>query len=324
MSPSSREEGNFDEKVLSGRVIARRLLLIAVPVTLSSLAINFVTIIDTFTIANILSSYPDDTAATAAYGNYTTLAVTLFHLPSALIYPIATNITPAISRALASGDAKRVRSTANSAIKIAAILSIPSALGMSAMSKPILSLLFSDKNSVNQAAPLLSILSVAAIFTATLSITTSILQSHKRASTPVISIVCGSAVKLVLNIVLMSFESIGIYGAPISTCAAYFVMALINIIFVVKKLNIPINFWNSYLRPLIAAIICTSAAIFSYKLFDGFMPLAAATLGAIVLTVIVYFFALLLVGGVREYDIQLLPKGQKIALILKKMKLLRG
>ena len=323
MSPISREEGNFDEKVSAARNIVKRLLIIAVPVTISSLAINFVTIIDTFTITNILSGYTDNSMATAAYGNYTTLAVTLFHLPSALIYPIATNITPAISRALADNDAKKVRATANSAIKIAAILSIPSALGMSALSKPVLSMLFSDKNSVNQAAPLLSILAIAAIFTATLSITTSILQSHKRANTPIISIACGSVVKLILNIVLMSFEGIGIYGAPIATCAAYFVMALINILFVEKKLGISINFWNSYLRPLIAAIICTSAAIFSYKLLDRFLPLAAATLAAILLTIVVYFFALLLVGGVREYDVLLLPKGAKIASVLKRIKLLR-
>ena len=129
--------------------------------------------------------------------------------------------------------------------------------------------------------------------------------------------------KLILNIVLMLFEGIGIYGAPIATCVAYFVMALINIIFVEKKLGISINFWNSYLRPLIAAIICTSAAIFSYKLFDRFLPLAAATLAAILLTIVVYFFALLLVGGVREYDVLLLPKGAKIAGVLKRMKLLR-
>ena len=121
----------------------------------------------------------------------------------------------------------------------------------------------------------------------------------------------------------MSFEGIGIYGAPIATCAAYFVMALINIIFVEKKLGISINFWNSYLRPLIAAIICTSAAILSYKLFDGFMPLALATLLAILLTIITYFFALLLIGGISEYDIMLLPKGVKIASTLKKIKLLR-
>ncbi len=323
MSPVSREMGDFNEKTSKSLDIAKRLLLIAVPVTISSLAINFVTIIDTFTISNILSSYTDNTAATAAYGNYTTLAVTLFHLPSALIYPIATNITPAISRARASDDADRVKATSNSAIKIAAILSIPSALGMSALAKPILSMLFSDRNSVDQAAPLLSILSVAAIFTATLSITTSILQSHKRAHTPIISIFCGSVVKLILNIVLMSFKSIGIYGAPIATCAAYFTMAVINIVFVEKKLGISINFWNSYLRPLIAAIICTAAAVFSYKLLIMFAPLTVSTLAAILVTVIVYAFALLLIGGVSEYDVTLLPKGAKIASALKKLKLLR-
>jgi len=120
-----------------------------------------------------------------------------------------------------------------SCLKFAAIISIPCALGLSILAKPILSLLFKNQDSVNAAAPLLSILAISVFFTAMLTITTSILQAHKLQHKPIISMCGGIVVKIILNVLLISNPSIGIYGAPIGTLASYFVMASINFYFVI-------------------------------------------------------------------------------------------
>ena len=169
--------------------ILKRLTKIALPITVSSVALNLTGIIDTFTIINCMKLYTTETNAEVFYGNYSTLAVTMSHLPSAFITPIASSLTPALTAALlavkmAKTDTdktvKKVRAAKvmQSCLKFAAMISIPCAIGMSVLSKPILSMLFNE-NSAESAAPLLSILSLSVFFTALLTITTSILQAHK-------------------------------------------------------------------------------------------------------------------------------------------------
>ena len=116
---------------------------------LSSGALNLTSTIDTFTIINIIKRYSSAEAAEAAYGNYTTLAVTLFHLPSAFIYPISTSLAPALSAARAAENKIKERSVLSASVKMTVIISIPCAIGMALMSKPILGLLFSNEASVN-------------------------------------------------------------------------------------------------------------------------------------------------------------------------------
>ncbi|MBQ0010280.1 MAG: oligosaccharide flippase family protein [Ruminococcus sp.] len=77
----------------SRKTILRQLISIAVPITISAVALNLTGIIDSFTIINRMSAYVTTEEAEAAYGNYSTLAVTLSHLPSALITPIASALT---------------------------------------------------------------------------------------------------------------------------------------------------------------------------------------------------------------------------------------
>jgi stage V sporulation protein B len=59
--------------------------------------------------------------------------------------------------------------------------------------------------------------------------------------------------------------------------------------------------------------------IFYYRLSNSF-----ATLGSIMSGTIIYFFSLLMLGGLGEDDIVLIPRiGQKIAEVLKKLSILR-
>ncbi|MGN1096195.1 MAG: oligosaccharide flippase family protein, partial [Eubacteriales bacterium] len=99
---------------LSYLSIFKSMMLIAVPITLSSLALGLTSTIDTFTIMNVLNSEN----AMGLYGDYTTLAVTLYRLPLAFISPISSSLTPALSSALAVRNEKKTRNTIFSSIKI--------------------------------------------------------------------------------------------------------------------------------------------------------------------------------------------------------------
>ena len=316
-----------------GKILAQ-MLSIAAPITLSSLALNLTGIIDSFTIINCMKTFATPEQAEVAYGNYSTLAVTMSHLPSAFITPIASSLTPALAAALVSYKAagnteekKQKREVVfrvmHSCLKVAAIIAIPCAVGMSILAKPILHLLFSNDRSVEQAAPLLSILSIAVFFTAMLTITTSILQAHRLQYKPIISMGCGIIVKIIINNLLISNSDIGVYGAPIGTLAAYFVMAFFNFCFVIKCVGIKPTFVKNFVKPLIAAMISSLVTIATYELIDRTGHPNVATVISIIVTAIIYFVFLFIFQTFTEQDIRILPKGDWICEKMKKMHLLK-
>ncbi len=323
---ASAQESTDPGEVSTAKAIFCQMLVIALPITISSVALNLTGMIDTFSIINSMSLYTTKELAEAAYGNYSTLAVTMAHLPSAFIQPIASSLTPALTAALiavktakTAEEKKKNKYAADkvmhSCLKFAAIIAIPCAIGMSVLSEPILGMLFrspSQAASVKNAAPLLSILSLGVFFTAMLTITTSVLQSHKLQKKPMISMFCGIVVKLLLNLILIRNPSIGIYGAPIGTVACYFTMASVNFYFIVKYVGIRIDFLKNFIKPLLATILSMIVTVGVYFLMHLRFSLTISVCTAILVTIIIYFLLLFLLRAFQKSDILILPKGEKI------------
>ena len=173
------------------------------------------------------------------------------------------------------------------------------------------------------AAPLLSILSLGVFFTAMLTITTAILQTHKLQKKPIISMFCGILVKLVLNLTLIRNPAIGIYGAPIGTVACYFTMAVINFYFVIKYVGIRIGFIKNFIKPFIGTLLASVVTVFTYWLVDLRFSSAVATCVSILMTIFAYFVLLFLLRTFQRSDIIILPKGEKIYRFLSKHKLVK-
>ena len=322
------------ETVSSKRSIFKRMLSIALPITMSSVALNLTGIIDAFSIINAMKRFTETELAEIAYGNYSTLAVTMAHLPSAFIQPIASSLTPTLTASLAAmrnaaTEEERIAKKASamkimhSCLKFSSIISIPCAIGMSVLSGPILALLFKNPVSVASAAPLLSILAIGVFFTAMLTISTSILQSFGLQKKTMISMYSGVLVKLILNLILISNPSIGIYGAPIATVCGYFTMAAINFCFIIKYVGIEVKFFKNFLKAFTASALASVLTVTVYKLIAGLGRPTVATLVSIFITMIAYFVLLFLLNGFEKSDVILLPKGQKIYALLKKMRLMK-
>ncbi len=302
------------------RTLAKKMLRIAVPITLGSLALGLTSTIDTFTIMNML----DSDNAMALYGDYTTLAVTLYRLPHAFIVPISSSLTPALTAAIASSNIKRTKITLHSALKVTSVISIPCSIGMGVLASPIITLLFgrsATKESIARTAPLLSLLAVAIFLMAILTVTSSMLQSYGKQSKPVVSMTCGTVVKLVLNIILI--PSFGIIGAPIATVSGYFVMALINFIYILKYTDVSAKVIWAFIPPLLATAVCLPFTVLAYILTLKIATNAIATFVSIIITIAVYALALFITRTFTKDDILMLPKGEKIYRALAKAKLMK-
>ena len=313
--------GVSDEITPTSKILAR-LVKVALPITISASVMSLTNMIDMVIVQRLLQETGmSQLEATTVYGNYTTLAVPMFNLPPVLIYPISAAIIPLLSVAHSQGDKKRSRTIMESALRVAVLIGVPCAFGMSALARPILSLFFCVESSVEMAYPLLRLLAPSSLFVCILSITNAILQACGKERKPVISMLCGAVVKVVSNYFLI--QIIGMRGTPISTFLCYLTVTCLNFRFVSKYADIVPNIRRVFLRPFICGLLCAATALGSYALVSRFTGNTVSTLVAIACAGIVYLFLIFFTGAVVAEDVRLLPKGDKISAALGRAHLLR-
>jgi len=306
--------------------ILKKLLMIAIPVTISASVFTLTNVIDTLLIGRNLSSIEHLLSQTkdSLYGMYTGQAVVLYNMPPTLVMSLCLALVPAIARAFVSGDTKTVRITTTQSLKTAYIFALPCAVGLGTLAKPILSILFEGELAVTA----LQLLAPAVVFVSMVLVTNSILQATGNVLVPVANIFVGGLAKVIINNILVSNPAININGAPVGTTVCYFIYMFLNLIYIKKitKADIGISFW---VRPLLAAVVMGVVAYFAYGILSG--VLVGGTIMTIVnfviaggCSVVAYLLTLLTFGGVSKEDILTFPKGEKIAAILAKFKLLRG
>lgn len=318
LAPENAEAG-----VEPSRELLLKLVKIALPITLTASVSSLTNMLDLGIMMRRLQSagLMNAEQANAFYGNYTTLAVPMFNLPPVLIYPISYSIVPLLSSLFATENRNRAKQVIESALRFSAMLAIPCALGLSAMSGPILRLLYSDESSAI-AAPMLSILAIAVFFVGMLAVTNAVLQASGKAHLPVISMVVGGIVKLVSSYILIG--AIGTAGTPISTVLCYVTAVVINMIFIIKNTGIMPSVVKTYVRPLFASAAGVAAACLVYRISaDRIIGDDLATLVSICVAAVIYVIAVFVLRCVTEADILILPKGERLARILRRARLIR-
>ncbi len=307
--------------VRSMRQIVKALFAIAIPVSISASVTSIADAVDSVVILRTLQSLGyTEKVANELYGNYSTLCVSLYNFPPILIYPISYSIVPYVSSAIAEKNMDKAKEVMNSSLKIASLLAIPSALGLSVLSKPLLSLLFSDKDSVAMAAPLLSVLAIAVFFVGMLSVTNAILQANRLEKMPIISMITGAVVKTCSTYLFMRF-GLEMYGAPIGTVLCYMTISVLNFIFIAKNVGLVPDFKKVFLKPFFASLPCAFSAMGTYYLLAGFHE-KIATLAAVMVAVLVYVIAVLLFKAITKDEIMMIPKGEKVYDLLHRIKLM--
>jgi len=323
----------------SNKQILKTLVIIAIPITIASSITSLSSVIDTLVVVPRLKDIGVGLGMTGEvaeklYGAYTSMVVTIFNLPPTLIYPFSISIIPMISEAITLNHTTVVKNVVTSTFRLVSILSIPMAIGVAVLSRPILLLLYNnefiytdingkDVYAVDVAAPMLSIIAISILFVTFISVTGACLQAHGYERKSIISTSAGIVAKLISAYILIGNPKIGIYGTPISTTICYLVMLSINFFYIVKYTGIIPNIKEILVKPFIAGIGCGGAAYIAYALFSPIISFKIATVFAIICAAIVYVLLIFLIKGIKEEDVLLLPKGEKILSLLKKCKLMK-
>ncbi len=323
IAASSPATLNLDQPMSRGDTF-KQILKVSIPITLSSSVLNIINLVDTSLVRGRLASgagfSPDQ--VDILYGVYSK-GMTLFNLPSSFITPIAVSVVPIIAAAVATHSHAEAKVTMESSMKLTNLLAMPAAVGLAVLARPIFNVLFPGSN--ENGPMLLSMLGIASYFVCTYLITNGILQSTGHEKLALLSFPIGGAVKIGVNYILVGTPSVNIAGAPIGTVCCYTVITVLNILFMTAKLRERPNYLKITLRPLLCALLMGAAAWAVEGLGERFLlPVVGGRLGGILclglaigVAVILYAVLILALRAVTKEDILLLPKGAKLAKLLK-------
>lgn len=306
--------------------ILSNLLKLAIPITLGSAATSLVTLIDTKLVMSQLQSVYQTVdglgkeaaldAARGLYGIYSK-TMSIYNLPFSMMVPLTACIIPAVSASLARRDHLGAQKVSESALRIGLLLALPMGMGLFALGGPIMGLLFPAID-VEVAGPLLSVLGLASIFVALQLLCNSILQANGMVNLPILAVIIGGVVKVVVNFILVGNPNIRINGAPVGTLTCFIVISALEIFIIRRSIPAPPSFLRAFLKPFVPSVIMAAAAWATYGLLTNFLHMgnSLATIGGIGVGVVVYLVLVLALRVLSREDLELMPKGDKIAKIL--------
>lgn len=341
----TREELVNSPEARSSKEIRKELLKIAIPVAASSIILNVTNMIDDFTIrarlnhalevggdiiktmyADALSASQtlDSGISTYLYGIHGSV-INIKNLVPTITLTLGISAIPVISKAWAARDSKGIKVSTESALRVTMMLGLPAGFGIAALSEPILNLLYSSTAEiVPVAAPMLRTYGFAMFLFAVATPMTNILQAVGNTRAPIISIVAGAVAKIVYNFIMIGRPEINVQGAAGGSVACYVVMVAINLYELIKTTGVRLDYVSVFLKPFIAAAACGGVAFVSYGLLTDRLGIDTklSCVAAIGFGATIYAIVLLFIKGIVKDDVEMLPKGEKIAKVLEKFKLL--
>lgn len=328
-----REDIRGTDRPDSAGSILANILKIAVPITLSSSMVGIVTVIDSSLVQGQLQSALDLTeqASRTLYGNYSG-ALNIYNLPTSLMAAITASVIPAVSAALARRDRRGAARITGSALRITALLSFPMGVGLFVLGTPIIRLLFPKLN-VAVAGPLLSTLGIATPFVCMVLVCNSVLQAHGFINLPVIVMVLGGIVKIVNNYNLVG--TIGIAGAPVGNILCFGLALVLDLVVITRVIPNRPRLLPIFVKPAIASAVMGGAAWAVYGLLSRILSSeqvdqagqtirAVSRMGnatgiflAIAVAGVVYLVLVIALRAISRDDLALMPKGDKLARLLR-------
>jgi len=302
--------------------IFKELVRIGIPIALGSVVLALLNMIDSgLCMARLQDaagfSYQEAKTLYGVYGK----AQTLFNLPAAFITPLTVSIVPAIAAEIVRKNHKEAAKISEDSLRISMALALPMGAGLAVLSTPIMKVLYPTANEAGGL--LLCLLGIASVFVCFSLMSTAVLQASGSEKLTVFSIIGGGVVKILVNWFVVAIPEVNIYGAPVGTICCYITMCAMNFIFIRRSIKGRISMRNVFLRPLLPTLIMAAVAFAVYFAVMQLLPADSrlymivgmcASIGA---AVIIYAVSVIKLRVITAEDMTLIPKGEKIAKLLK-------
>ena len=310
----------------SERAIYRTMILTIIPIVLSTLIYNISNVADQGVFNKVLLSQGyTEKQYTSIWGIYSGQFRVLMNVPLSLASCLAPSVVPSLTAAMARGDRGDARRKIRTSVRFTMIITIPCAVGMAALAKPILTMLYPSLETgrplavgIMQAGALLIILYAFS------TLTTGILQGLGKLQTPLINNAAALVIHFILLYVMLTAGNLNIYAVVWSNICFALIVSVLNAIAIARFLHYRQEWKRTFLIPVIVSIIMGAAAYLIYQLFHLVFGNTISVLFAILAGVATYGIGLISFKGITVEEIAALPKGHLIVRLLRKTGLVRG
>ncbi len=321
---SKIENLQYKDPIVDFKPLAKKLVFIAIPITLGACVMPIVAGLDTIIVKNALQEmgYSQEMAA-SMFGVLTGVVNPLINMPAVFSVALSMSLVPAIAQSVAQNDTKEIKNKTSLGVKMALLVGLPAATGFILLAEPMIKLLYPAvvrEGFLEMGTLLLQMMAFGVLFLIMIQAVTGILQGLGKPLLPVIGLVVGAAVKVVVSSALIRMPDIHIFGAAAGSIACYMVAAVMGTIFVWRHAKFELSLRNYIGKPLLATVAMGVCVYFVYKIV-GARSNALGVLLSIAVALTVYLLVLLLTKGLTREEVENMPGGNKLEHVFLKLKI---
>ena len=271
------------------RELVRRIIIESLPISLGAVIINIGSFIDLLTISSgiqkslyenqayFIEQYPlaiseagSNLFGNFVYGSYTGIVLSIFMIITSMTALVGKSSLPSIAAACECGRNGEVERHVSILLSSIFIIGMPLCFSLSVLSEPVLTLLYPVRIAEVSVSTLpLSVLCIGGVPIALCGALFSVFQAVGRSDLPIKLMMAGSALKLILNLILLNIPQLSVCGAAISTVTSHVLVMILGIILMRNSLGIKCRIFSLCIRPAFASFACAASALFAYYyLFD--------------------------------------------------------
>lgn len=233
------------------RGLGRRMLKLAWPVTVGSITLPLLNVLDVGIIQRGFQRAGYSLAeATSLYGAYSGIAVQVVWFPFVLTNALANATVPTLTAAQARGDMAGVRERVLLGLRTASLICLPVAMGAMVLAAPIVRL-FGEP----QAADPLRFMGPVALLGPLAWMTIAQLQALGSTGEPMRNLGIAMGVKLVLDALLAPIKGVDVIGVALASVAMFLICLWLNSRTLERILDEPIPWGRLLIGPLAASLV---------------------------------------------------------------------
>ncbi|MGN0156709.1 MAG: polysaccharide biosynthesis C-terminal domain-containing protein, partial [Lachnospiraceae bacterium] len=258
-------------------------------------------------------------------------------IPIALASAMSAAVIPTIASTFEMQAYGETNRKIAQAIKVTMLISIPSAVGLFVLAKPVVMLLYPQRATVDMVASLIRVLSVTVVFYGLSTLTNAVLQGIGKVNLPVVHAAVSWLLQSAVLLVLLFFTDFNLYSLCIATVVYSFLMCLLNGISVRKHLGYHQEMMRTFLLPVVSSFWMGLAAFGVYWALAYLIRLiykepqmeiaginnVLCLVPAIAIAAIFYFVMILKMGVVTKKELKKMPKGTTLLRIAVKFHILK-
>lgn len=316
-----------NEKVDSYGTIFKSLLLLVTPVIFSTFIYNLSTTLDMKVYMHVMEEVKGWSVrfTNSQYGIFSTKYMVIINIPIAIASSISSAMIPGVSGCYAKNELEATKNKVQEVIRFTMFLAIPSAIGLIVLAYPVMSLLFSQPESLITAASLLRWGGICTVFYCLSTVSNGILQAIGAMNKPVKNAFLALILHMVFLLPLLYFTNWNLYALIVGAGSYSLIMCILNAFSVRKCLHFKQDIKKTFLLPGAAALVM---GVIVWAVYHGTYAVLKTNFISLMLSIClgasVYFVFLILFGAVTKDELSHIPKGNILVSIGEKLHLFRS